>query len=49
MEEAARSVRERDHKVFSPKFGDRYVRLIHVRAHRLGGCNFCGERILFSK
>ncbi len=29
-EEAARAVRERDHKVFSEKFGDRYVRLIQV-------------------
>ena len=30
-EEAGRSIRERDHKVFSEKFGDRYVRLIQVR------------------
>jgi hypothetical protein len=29
-DEAARSIRERDHKVFSEKFGDRYVRLIQV-------------------
>ncbi len=31
-EEAARSIKEKDHKVFSEKFGDRYVRLIQVRA-----------------
>jgi hypothetical protein len=36
-EEAARAIRERDHKVFSEKFGDRYVRLIQVRpAHAQG-------------
>lgn len=29
-DEAARAIRERDHKVFSEKFGDRYVRLIQV-------------------
>ncbi len=30
-EEAQRSIKEKDHKVFSEKFGDRYVRLIQVR------------------
>lgn len=30
-EEAAKAIRERDHKVFHDKFGDRYVRLIQVR------------------
>lgn len=30
-DEAARAIREKDHKVFAPKFGDRYVRLIQVR------------------
>jgi len=30
FEEAARAVREKDHKVFHEKFGDRYVRLIQV-------------------
>lgn len=29
-EEAGRAIREKDHKVFSDKFGDRYVRLIQV-------------------
>jgi hypothetical protein len=29
-EEAAKAIREKDHKVFSMKFGDRYVRLIQV-------------------
>jgi len=29
-EEACRAIREKDHKVFSDKFGDRYVRLIQV-------------------
>lgn len=32
-EEAARAIREKDHKVFSEKFGDRYVRLIQVGLH----------------
>lgn len=31
LDEAARAIREKDHKVFSEKFGDRYVRLIQVR------------------
>jgi epithelial splicing regulatory protein 1/2 len=31
-EEASRAMREKDHKVFNEKFGDRYVRLIQVRA-----------------
>ena len=31
-DEAGRAIREKDHKVFSEKFGDRYVRLIQVRA-----------------
>lgn len=30
-EEAGRAMREKDHKVFHEKFGDRYVRLIQVR------------------
>lgn len=30
-EEAAKAMREKDHKVFNEKFGDRYVRLIQVR------------------
>jgi hypothetical protein len=29
-EEAQRAIRDKDHKVFSEKFGDRYVRLIQV-------------------
>jgi hypothetical protein len=29
-EEAAKAMREKDHKVFHEKFGDRYVRLIQV-------------------
>lgn len=33
-DEAARAIREKDHKVFAPKFGDRYVRLIQVREPR---------------
>ena len=33
-EEAARALRERDHKVFADKFGDRYVRLIQVGGPR---------------
>ena len=35
-EEAARALRERDHKVFAEKFGDRYVRLIQVGALSAG-------------
>ena len=39
-EEAAKAMREKDHKVFHEKFGDRYVRLIQVRGvntnHRCG-------------
>jgi hypothetical protein len=31
-EEASRALREKDHKVFHEKFGDRYVRLIQVCA-----------------
>lgn len=36
-EEAVKAMREKDHKVFNEKFGDRYVRLIQVGAqlHRL--------------
>jgi hypothetical protein len=30
-EEAVKAMREKDHKVFNEKFGDRYVRLIQVR------------------
>lgn len=30
-EEASKAMREKDHKVFNEKFGDRYVRLIQVR------------------
>jgi hypothetical protein len=33
-EEAGRAMREKDHKVFHEKFGDRYVRLIQVRRQR---------------
>jgi hypothetical protein len=29
-EEAVKAMREKDHKVFNEKFGDRYVRLIQV-------------------
>jgi hypothetical protein len=29
-EEASKAMREKDHKVFNEKFGDRYVRLIQV-------------------
>jgi len=29
-DEASRAIREKDHKVFSEKFGERYVRLIQV-------------------
>ena len=36
-EEAGRSIKEKDHKVFSEKFGDRYVRLIQVGAPSLTG------------
>lgn len=35
-EEAGRAMREKDHKVFHEKFGDRYVRLIQVRRHPQG-------------
>lgn len=31
-EEASKAMREKDHKVFNEKFGDRYVRLIQVRS-----------------
>lgn len=31
-EEASKAMREKDHKVFNEKFGDRYVRLIQVSA-----------------
>lgn len=31
-DEAQRAIREKDHKIFSEKFGDRYVRLIQVRS-----------------
>lgn len=31
-EEAVKAMREKDHKVFNEKFGDRYVRLIQVGA-----------------
>jgi epithelial splicing regulatory protein 1/2 len=31
-EEAVKAMREKDHKVFNEKFGDRYVRLIQVRS-----------------
>jgi hypothetical protein len=37
-EEAGRALREKDHKVFAEKFGDRYVRLIQVGG-RKGGAN----------
>lgn len=42
FEEAARAVREKDHKVFSAeKFGDRYVRLLQVRTGVEGKLHPC--------
>lgn len=43
-EEAGRAIREKDHNVFSEKFGDRYVRLIQVRQLPLGGRLVCPNR-----
>lgn len=48
-EEAARAVREKDHKVFHEKFGDRYVRLIQVSRKEMQATlalRFGGEGIL---
>lgn len=48
-DEAARAVRERDHKVFGEKFGDRYVRLIQVSRKEMQATlalRFGGEGIL---
>eukprot|EP00798_Chlamydomonas_sp_ICE-L_P031782 gene31782-6979_t len=52
VEEAARSVKERDLKVFSDKFGDRYVRLIQVSRKEMQATlalRFGGEGILKMK
>lgn len=49
FEEAARAIREKDHKVFSEKFGDRYVRLIQVSRKEMQATlalRFGGEGIL---
>ena len=41
-EEASKAIREKDHKVFSMKFGDRYVRLIQVPMHlQLSSVTLC--------
>ncbi|KXZ49796.1 hypothetical protein GPECTOR_19g247 [Gonium pectorale] len=51
-EEAARSIREKDHKVFSEKFGDRYVRLIQVSRKEMQATlalRFGGEGVLKMK
>uniref|UniRef100_A0A6T8QA73 RRM domain-containing protein n=1 Tax=Chlamydomonas leiostraca TaxID=1034604 RepID=A0A6T8QA73_9CHLO len=51
-EEAARAIREKDHKVFSEKFGDRYVRLIQVSRKEMQATlalRFGGEGILKMK
>ncbi|KAF8069439.1 Hnrnph2 [Scenedesmus sp. PABB004] len=48
-EEAARAMREKDHKVFNEKFGDRYVRLIQVSRKEMQATlalRFGGEGIL---
>ncbi|KAF5826258.1 hypothetical protein DUNSADRAFT_3879 [Dunaliella salina] len=48
-DEAARAIREKDHKVFSDKFGDRYVRLIQVSRKEMQATlalRFGGEGIL---
>ncbi|PNH05775.1 Heterogeneous nuclear ribonucleoprotein H [Tetrabaena socialis] len=51
-DEAARSIKERDHKVFSEKFGDRYVRLIQVSRKEMQATlalRFGGEGVLKMK
>ncbi|GAX80146.1 hypothetical protein CEUSTIGMA_g7584.t1 [Chlamydomonas eustigma] len=51
-EEAGRGIREKDHKVFSEKFGDRYVRLIQVSRKEMQATlalRFGGEGILKMK
>lgn len=51
-DEAARGIREKDHKVFSDKFGDRYVRLIQVSRKEMQATlalRFGGEGILKMK
>eukprot|EP00775_Hariotina_reticulata_P011624 gene11624-11768_t len=48
-EEAAKAMREKDHKVFNEKFGDRYVRLIQVSRKEMQATlalRFGGEGIL---
>lgn len=49
FDEAARAIREKDHKVFSEKFGDRYVRLIQVSRKEMQATlalRFGGEGLL---
>lgn len=51
-EEACKAIREKDHKVFSEKFGDRYVRLIQVSRKEMQATlalRFGGEGILKMK
>ncbi len=51
-EEAIRAIREKDHKIFSEKFGDRYVRLIQVSRKEMQATlalRFGGEGILKMK
>lgn len=51
-EEATMAIREKDHKVFSEKFGDRYVRLIQVSRKEMQATlalRFGGEGILKMK
>ncbi|PNW74483.1 hypothetical protein CHLRE_12g494550v5 [Chlamydomonas reinhardtii] len=51
-EEAQRSIKEKDHKVFSEKFGDRYVRLIQVSRKEMQATlalRFGGEGVLKMK
>ncbi|KAJ9533303.1 hypothetical protein QJQ45_026353 [Haematococcus lacustris] len=51
-EEAARAIRDKDHKVFSEKFGERYVRLIQVSRKEMQATlalRFGGEGILKMK
>lgn len=52
FDEAARAIREKDQKIFSDKFGDRYVRLIQVsrkEMHATLALRFGGEGILKMK
>lgn len=51
-EEATKGIREKDHKIFSEKFGDRYVRLIQVSRKEMQATlalRFGGEGILKMK